>query len=190
MVVRIEHGDQARPGQANDPEGTVILRRNAPVRWNRAVETGVVAYVWVVIQREIIHGRPNRLARHLVGHRALDPDAALQLEIDGHRVQAGRVRHEGVDADIRLVVARQKPDLVASALGQPGQPIAAIGVGRGLDDVPTGDRVIGQLVTLDGHARQRFPCVHVADHADDRLGRRGRVLEVGAVVGGHDCAVP
>ena len=89
-----------------------------------------------------------------------------------------------MDAHIGLVVARHEHDLVAAPLGHARQPVAALGVGRSLDDVHAVEGVVGHLVALDRDPRQRLLRVLVADHADDRLGRCGHVPEVGPVVGG------
>src|SRR5262249_28936846 len=65
--------------------------------------------------------------------------------------------------------------------------IAPAGVGLRADGflaVVVVERVVGRLQAADGDARERFLRVAVADHADDRLARRGRVPEAGRVVGG------
>ncbi len=142
----------------------------------------MVANVGILGEREIIDVCVHRRAGVFVGDLALDPDPALDLKIDRHGSQTGRVGNERVDAHVRLVVSRHEADLVAGTFRQSGQAVSALGVGHGLDNVSTGDGVVCELVALDRHTRDRLPGVLVSNHSHHWLGWRGHVPEVASEV--------
>ena len=125
-----------RPGRSHR-----LWFRRQPSKNERGIETVIVTQVRVAGEREILHVSPARAGpspcRVIL---PVDPDAALQLDIGGHRRPGRGCRAmslcEGTygwslvgTATIRLPLA----------LGHARQPVAALGVGRGPDEVELRD---------------------------------------------------
>ena len=132
--------------------------------------------------KDVDHGI-NRLAGGFVRHLAADQDAALQADIEGHRLERRRVAlgpKSGLG--IRSATTWLDEYAIRRCPGQSDEPITALVVGRRLNA-----RVRAKAMCVvdggadvdsgDGPAR-----VVVADHPLDRLTWRGRVFELACVV--------
>src|SRR5262249_38677893 len=99
-VAHAAGGDQAPAGQRGQAEGAVAAGPQVDVRgqaW-RLLAVGVVG------EDEILHVRLHRLAGRLVEHLPRYPQAALQVDVHAHRLEAGGPGHAPGRPQERLAV--------------------------------------------------------------------------------------
>src|SRR5947209_5447103 len=129
MVVGRCHGDEPWARYAQNPiESRFLSIAGASVLGESGVELGIIAQVWIAFERRINHAGSHGLSRHLVRDFALDPDAALQLEIDRDSVQARAGRHLLSVTSIRLITAWDSRDRAILRLGKACKPVMPLGV--------------------------------------------------------------